>query len=783
MVVVSVVSPIALRDDVLDVADADAVACGGRPVDLDVQVLAAGHLLRIDVAGARHLSDDLGDLPRQALEHPEIGAEQLDADLRADAGRQHVDAVDDRHRPDGRDSRELDRAAHLGAQRVQRQPRAPLRARLQPHDRLGHVQRRRVGGRLGAGDLGNDIGHLRHPEERGVLRLRDPGVLVERDARIRDRHEHQVALVQGRHELAADAAGQEQRGGEEEPGSAQRRDAMRESRVEDRAIEASKAAHHGVGLFRVEAPAKEVRAQDGHEGDGDHRGGENGEGLREGQRVKELPLLAGQREDRHERQHDDRHREEHRPADEMTGLAHRFENGRTVTRVDPLTLDLAEGVLGDDDAGVDEHADGDGDAGQAHDVRREPGVVHAEERGEHGERQRQRDDQDRTQVHQEQDVRQRHQQDLLDQRTPERPDRLLDQGGPVVERGDRDAGRQARPDLLDARLDGIDDCLGVDAGPGDDDAAHRLPGAADERRHPERVADLHVRHLLDVDGDTVRRANHDVLHVLGRSDEPDAADDEPRAVRLQDVAADVDVARAHGGDDVAERNAVAPEPVGIDVDLVLLDVAADRGHLRHARHRVELIADEPVLQAAQFAERMRRAVERVPEDVADPGRVRSEGGHHARRQGPADEAEPFEDPRPREVEIDLVLEDDVDHREAERRLRAHGTDAGESLEIGRQRIRDLILDLLRAVARPVGEDDHLVVGEVGNRVDGRGPQRPPAPPGQGKREEDDESPVTQRAIDQVRDHLKTPSCRGRALTRARARPGAIRAYTRRLSFS
>ena len=116
-----------VRDHVLDVTDADAIACGGRPVDLDVQVLAAGHLLGIDVAGARDLPDDVRDLPRQPLERPEIVAEQLHADLGADAGRQHVDAVDDRHRPDGRDSRELDGPAHLGAQRVQRQARAPLR--------------------------------------------------------------------------------------------------------------------------------------------------------------------------------------------------------------------------------------------------------------------------------------------------------------------------------------------------------------------------------------------------------------------------------------------------------------------------------------------------------------------------------------------------------------------------------------------------------------------------------------------------------------------------------
>ena len=54
----------------------------------------------------------------------------------------------------------------------------------------------------------------------------------------------------------------------------------------------------------------------------------------------------------------------------------------------------------------------------------------------------------------------------------------------------------------------------------------------------------------------------------------------------------------------AERQVVVPEAVRIDVDLVLLDVAADRRHFGDARHGVELVADEPVLQAAEIAQRV-----------------------------------------------------------------------------------------------------------------------------------------------------------------------------------
>ena len=130
-------------------------------------------------------------------------------------------------------------------------------------------------------------------------------------------------------------------------------------------------------------------------------------------------------------------------------------------------------------------------------------------------------------------------------------DGLLDQRRPVVERNDRDACREARLDLRDARLDRVDDLLRVHAAAGDDDAADGFLRALDERGHAKRVAELHVRHLLDVDRHAVRRADHDLLDVVDRCDQADAAHDQPGAVRIEHVAADIQVAVADGGDDGA----------------------------------------------------------------------------------------------------------------------------------------------------------------------------------------------------------------------------------------
>ena len=91
------------------------------------------------------------------------------------------------------------------------------------------------------------------------------------------------------------------------------------------------------------------------------------------------------------------------------------------------------------------------------------------------------------------------------------------------------------------------------------------------------------------------------FEIVERRDQTDAANNQPGAVRFEDVAADIQVAVAHGGDHRAERQVVGPEPVRIDVDLVLLDVAADGRHFSDARNGVELVADEPVLEGAQIS--------------------------------------------------------------------------------------------------------------------------------------------------------------------------------------
>ena len=128
-----------------------------------------------------------------------------------------------------------------------------------------------------------------------------------------------------------------------------------------------------------------------------------------------------------------------------------------------------------------------------------------------------------------------------------------------------------------------------------------------------------------------------------------------------------------------------PQSIRIDVDLILLDESADRRHFGDPGHRIQLVADEPVLEGPQLAQRMARALHGVPEDMADAGGVGAQRRRHTRRQGLRHQTHALEHPRARKVQIDLVLEDDIDHRKPERRLRSDDADAGQALQVHRQR--------------------------------------------------------------------------------------------------
>ena len=204
-------------------------------------------------------------------------------------------------------------------------------------------------------------------------------------------------------------------------------------------------------------------------------------------------------------------------------------------------------------------------------------------------------------MHQEDDVRQRHQRDFFQERRAQRIDGLADEGRAVVEGHDTDTLRKPWGNLCDARLHRVDHGLRVRAAACHNDAADRFGASLDQRRHAEGVADVHGGHLRDVNRRAVGGADGYLLDVGHRFDEPDAAHDGPGAIGFEHIAADILITATDGLDDVTNPKVDRTQAVRIDIDLVLLDVATDRRDLSHPWHRVELIPNEPVLDRAQLA--------------------------------------------------------------------------------------------------------------------------------------------------------------------------------------
>ena len=171
------------------------------------------------------------------------------------------------------------------------------------------------------------------------------------------------------------------------------------------------------------------------------------------------------------------------------------------------------------------------------------------------------------------------------------------------------------------------------------------------------------------------------------------------------------------------------EAPGIEVHLELPHDPARGGDLGHAGDAAQRRGHEVVEHPAALLH-IPRPLEREGVDLAHRGRVGSQPRRHARRQQVAELAEPLEDTVAARVKIPLLLEDEVHVARAVEGEAAHRDDPGQALQLPRQPRGHLPLDVLRALAGPLGPDDDLVVAQVRDRVDRDSAPRPEARAGE-----------------------------------------------------
>src|SRR5262249_10343233 len=154
---------------------------------------------------------------------------------------------------------------------------------------------------------------------------------------------------------------------------------------------------------------------------------------------------------------------------------------------------------------------------------------------------------------------------------------------------DLHALRETVLDLGEPLFDRVDYRERVLAVAHDDDAARRFAFAVELREAASNVGT--DAHLADV-ADANRRAALDVRDrrvpdLVRRLDVAATANDLFVPRDLEHAAADFLIRLAHGAHDVVHADAEGEELVRVDVDLVLLHVAADACDLRDAGHARE----------------------------------------------------------------------------------------------------------------------------------------------------------------------------------------------------
>ena len=532
---------------------------------------------------------------------------------------------------------------------------------------------------------------------------------------------------------------------------------------------------------RARRPAEEHIGASGHDGECDDDRGDEREGLGKGERLEELPLGGGHREDWQETDDGRSDRGDHGAAD----LADRPEDDLKTVFLRIRRVEMSQSVLADDDTHVHDRSDGDGDAGKGDDVCIDAEKLHCDERHQDRQRQRAADQKRAPQVkHRDDDDDDRH-EDFFDERLAERAQGLVDEAGAVVERNNghpRDRAvrqrflREPRRDLFDLRFHVLDRRQRIVSVANHGYPADGLGALFVQRAATESRAERYLCHVLDGEGDVVVDLDHALLDVRDALDEAESADDVFDLVDLDRPGADVHVGHLDGHEDLVQGDAVGAHRVRVDVDLVLLHESADGRDLRDAASRQQRVTDVPILDCPQLVQvPSARGVavgiqtfERVPENLTQgrglwPQRRAHPLGQTARRKA----VESCQDAVARGVNVDVLFEDHVDGGEAEHREGAHGLDAGDPQKGGGQRIGDLIVDVLRGTAHPLGEHDLLVLADVGDGVHRHGTPGQPAevpvkrrdhqpPTDDDDHEQRDDQPVFQaEADDSVEDRGRT----------------------------
>ena len=470
-------------------------------------------------------------------------------------------------------------------------------------------------------------------------------------------------------------------------------------------------------------PVRSRRAQRGRDRERDERGRADHQRLREGEGAEQPAGLAAEPEHGHERERGDDQRRQDRGRERARRRRDRAPaldraRGR-LERLEPAVARLQR-----DDVCVDGKPEGDRDPAQAHHRRRDTAQPHRGERQQQHQRQRGERHQRAARVEEKQEHDQHQDRDLLGERARQAVSHAARQVRPIVDGDQLAAGGKPGALAVEHALDLRDHGGDVRAAAGDHDAADRGHEAAEVGHaggHAGR--DANARDVGDAPGGRWRGAR--------RRRRADRRCRDVRADLLDGAAGALAQGGARACDDVGERHARVPQLVRASLDQQLLDLAAQRRHLRHVRdareRRPEHARPETGAAAAATAARTDpRARPSCAPATARPARTGRPipcWTPRARRRiravsgrPPAGRRDARRDLRAPCGDVGPGGEHHVEVRHARHRLAPDGGRARRAFQRAGERRGDRVGDFARRMSHPFGDEDDLGIGELGDGV-------------------------------------------------------------------
>ncbi|MPM86569.1 hypothetical protein SDC9_133658 [bioreactor metagenome] len=194
----------------------------------------------------------------------------------------------------------MERFVHFRDELVGGHALTPFRFRLQVDHSLEHLRRRGVRGGICPSSLAVDRFHFGEALDQLVLSLQQLGGFCDRHPRQGGRHIKERALIQGRHELRAQAGRRVDRQCQDSYSHSDGGFLPLHHPGDDRSVQPDQEAIHRILGLRHDPPADEQQHQDRHQGDREEGRAGHGEGLGEGERREQPALLRFQGEHRQE---------------------------------------------------------------------------------------------------------------------------------------------------------------------------------------------------------------------------------------------------------------------------------------------------------------------------------------------------------------------------------------------------------------------------------------------------------------------------------------------------